>query len=250
MTKGDFTGRAAVYDKYRPGYPEKLMDYLCKANGLTEESLVADVGSGTGKFTAQLLQCGLRVAAVEPNDDMRAAAEAALSANPRFRSVCGSAERTTLESHSVDLVTAAQAFHWFDHARFREECRRILKPGASVFLVWNNRDPESEIVLASAEICRRYCPNFEGFSGPEREPESLFEKFYHGSYEKRIFANDIPYRMEEWVGRYLSSSYAPKPGEEYYEPFVEAFQELFVRFAEGDTLYLPNVTLSYLGQVM
>lgn len=96
---------------------------------LTAESTVADIGAGTGKWTARLLPLGCRICAVEPNGSMRREAERLLGGEPRLTLLGGSAEHTGLPDASVDCVTAAQAFHWFDRERFRAECRRILTPG-------------------------------------------------------------------------------------------------------------------------
>jgi SAM-dependent methyltransferase len=91
-----FSDRVADYVRYRPGYPPETLDLLRDAVGLTTQSVVADIGSGTGISTELLLRSGAEVYGVEPNDPMRAAAEAQLAANPRFHSVRGTAEATTL----------------------------------------------------------------------------------------------------------------------------------------------------------
>ena len=134
-----FTGRADVYAKARPGYAPELIDKLCGWAGLGCNSTVADIGAGTGIFSAQLATTGARVIAVEPNDDMRTHAELRFDGADNVIVQGGTAEGTGIEAGSVDLVTAAQAFHWFDGEVFREECLRILRGGAPVALVWNMR---------------------------------------------------------------------------------------------------------------
>jgi ubiquinone/menaquinone biosynthesis C-methylase UbiE len=162
-----FTGKAQVYMRHRQGYPNACLDDLAKICGLGQGSVVADIGAGTGILTRQLLDRGYAVYAIEPNDDMRHAAENALAGNVRFAFVSGTAENTGLDPHSVDLVTAAQSFHWFDHERFRLECMRILKPDAYAALIWNSRDPKSEINTENADICKRLCPQFNAISAPD-----------------------------------------------------------------------------------
>ena len=138
--KERFTNRVDDYVRYRPGYPPELFEMLLVECGLGQESRVADVGSGTGILTRALLEAtGARVAAIEPNAAMRAAAERSLAGEPRFESLSSSAEATGLPGASVDLVIAAQAFHWFDPPRTRAEFARILKPRGKVALVWNQR---------------------------------------------------------------------------------------------------------------
>src|SRR5271154_1515768 len=122
-----FSSRVEKYVRYRPSYPKEVVALLGKQCGLTAESVIADVASGTGIFTRLLLENGNRVFGVEPNAEMRRAGEEYLAAFPRFTSVAGTAEATTLPDHSVDIVTAAQAAHWFDRAKARREFVRILK---------------------------------------------------------------------------------------------------------------------------
>jgi ubiquinone/menaquinone biosynthesis C-methylase UbiE len=109
-----FSDRVENYVKYRPGYPAAIIDTLRAECQLTADSVVADVGSGTGILAEMFLKHGARVLGIEPNRQMRAAAECLLGGCARFMSVAATAEATTLPAHSVDFVTAGQAFHWFD----------------------------------------------------------------------------------------------------------------------------------------
>lgn len=134
-----FSNRVQDYIRYRPGYPQAVMDCLRDEFGLRPQQVVADIGSGTGISTGLLLDNGHRVIAVEPNADMRAAAETRYGSNGAFQSVAAPAEATTLPDASVDWIVAAQAFHWFDVEKCRVEFRRILKRGGFVALLWNDR---------------------------------------------------------------------------------------------------------------
>ena len=176
-TTENFTDRADIYAKYRPSYPNEYIDYLLSANQLKGNQIVADIGSGTGIFSHQLLESGLHVIGVEPNDDMRKMAEQSLKLYSRFQSIKATAENTTLKENSVDLVTVAQAFHWFDKEAFKIECQRILKQKANVALVWNSRDLTSPLIKENAEICQKTCPNFKGFSGGIDETPEVFNNF-------------------------------------------------------------------------
>src|SRR5687768_9631235 len=136
-----FSNRVEDYVRYRPGYPLQVLDFLRGSGALADRSVVADVGSGTGISSELFLRDGHTVYGVEPNAEMRAAAEAQLVQRfSRFHSVDGRAEGTTLADGSVDLVVAAQAFHWFQDLDFvRCEFGRILRPGGRVVLLWNTR---------------------------------------------------------------------------------------------------------------
>ena len=134
-----FSGRVESYVRYRPSYPPAIIDLLVEDCGLSRDWIVADIGSGPGNLTRLFLDYGARVYAVEPNQEMREAGERLLGALPGFTSVDGTAEATGLPEASVDLVTAGQAFHWFDSQRAGTEFRRILRPPQWVALVWNER---------------------------------------------------------------------------------------------------------------
>lgn len=249
-TTEKFTGKADVYEKYRPEYPEAFLDDLIARNGLTAADTVADIGAGTGKLTRQLARRGLTVAAVEPNDDMRAAAERALAGFSSVTLHKGTAEHTGLAEGSAALVTAAQAFHWFDVEGFKAECKRILKPDCPAVLVWNSRDPESDLIVESEIICQRLCPLFNGFSGGIEESTDAYNRFFRdGQYEKKTFRNDIYYDLDGFIGRHLSASYAPKQGENNYQKFNDSIKQLFVKYSSGGKVLMPSITRSYIGLV-
>lgn len=249
-TTGNFTGKADVYAKYRPSYPNEYIDYLFSANQLKENQIVADIGAGTGIFSRKLLERGLHVIGVEPNDEMKALAEQSLKQYSRFQSIKATAENTTLKGNSVDLVTVAQAFHWFDKKAFKIECQRILKQKANVALVWNSRDFTSPFIKENAEICQKTCSNFNGFSGGIEENPEVFNSFFKdGKYEYKTYQNDLLFDYEGFLGRNLSASYAPKKNDEEYKRFVFLLSELFEKYSKNDKIVLPNITRSYLGNV-
>src|SRR5271163_578401 len=146
-----FSSRVDNYVRYRPGYPREVLNLLKKDCDLATESVIADIASGTGIFTRVLLENGNRVFGVEPNAEMRRAGEEFLRSYPGFTSVAGTAEATTLLDHGVDIVTAAQAAHWFDREKARREFIRILKPGGWCVLLWNERRTDSTPFLREYE---------------------------------------------------------------------------------------------------
>jgi SAM-dependent methyltransferase len=248
-TTARFTGKAEGYAKYRPKYAEAYIDYLVDSFGLTDRSVIADVGSGTGILTKQLLDRGFRVLAVEPNADMRAQAERELAAYPKFASLAGTAENTTLESASVDLVTVGQAFHWFDRNAFRAECGMILNPSGTVSLVWNSRDKASPIVQEIDGILKRYCPDYVGLGGIEDEA-GVFERFFKGGvFDFRSFRNDVRYDLGSFIGRNLSVSDAPREGDVNLNAYIGELERLFSQYAENNITAVPYETHSYTGRV-
>lgn len=246
-----FSGRAEVYDRFRPGYPEAWLDHLVGSTGIDASGEVVDIGAGTGRLTEQLLARGLQVTAVEPNADMLALARRRLGGRAGFRAVQATAEDTRLPAHSMDLVTVAQAFHWFDPDGFRAECLRILRPGAYVALVWNSRLPTAPVTAATAAVCRRWCPGFQGFSGGRDDEPARIARFFGGSGAvlARTFPGDLRLDRAGFLGRQLSASYAPRPGEDGYASFVAELSEVFEEHRDGATMPFPTVLRSYLGRL-
>lgn len=134
-----FSSKVADYVASRPDYPAALFDSLQAQCRLQPGALIADVGAGTGLLSRGLLQRGWHVVGVEPNAPMRAAADHVFAGQAGYRSLDGSAEAMPLVDSCVELVTAAQAFHWFDVDAARAEFLRVLKPRGQVALIWNDR---------------------------------------------------------------------------------------------------------------
>jgi SAM-dependent methyltransferase len=246
-----FSNRVEQYIRYRPGYPQEVAELLEQECGLAEDATIADIGSGTGLLTYTLLQHGWQVIGVEPNREMREAGEEFLAAYPRFRSVDGRAEATGLPDASVDLIAAGQAFHWFDQAAARAEFQRILRGDAWVALVWNIRDVEGSPLQAEYEqVLRRYCSEYDHVSARHLGDEQIGAFFAEGKWRKHEFANQQLLDFEGLVGRMLSSSYAPLPGDPNYEPLNAALRELFDRYAQDDFVEFAYKTYVYLGKLV
>ena len=236
-----FSARADVYAQARPGYPTEVLDILRMHHGLREGAAVADLGAGTGIFTRLLLESGATVHAVEPNDDMRAEAERTLGGEPRFASVAGRAEATTLEDASVDLVTAAQAFHWFDLEPTRREIARILRPEGHAAFVWNDRDLGGTPFLCEYEdVLRQHCPGYLELQGKSDATEKLDAVFGPGGWSRHTAPNAQQLDRVGLVRRVMSASYAPPPETTERQALVAALEEAFDRHAEN-----AIVTLSY-----
>ena len=251
MSTERFTGKADIYKKFRPGYPKEFIDYLYTQAGFSKESVIADIGSGTGIFSRLLLERGSRVCCVEPNGDMRRTAERDLSEFENFFSINALADNTGLPENSIDLVTAAQAFHWFDRHTFKSECRRILKYGGKVVLVWNIRDHEHEIIKKDHIIRARYCVDTKGLGESGGPPKDIGDFFMDKACEVKIFRNDLQSDKEGYIGRNLSASYAPKEDlhPEKYRGFVEELTALFDEYSINGKMDFPHFTQSFVGTV-
>jgi SAM-dependent methyltransferase len=222
-----FSDRVENYVRYRPGYPEGIIQTLVSQTGLSPGAVVADIGSGTGISAELFLRHGCTVHGVEPNEAMRAAAERPLSGYPHFHSIDGTAEATTLRSGSIDHVVAAQAFHWFDAPAARREFTRILKPGGWVVLFWNTRLTDASLFLRAYEdLLLEYATDYSQIDHRNVDAERL-QAFFGGGYEERSFENHQQFDLEGLCGRLLSSSYAPNVGHPRHAPMLEALQRIF-----------------------
>ncbi len=205
---GRFSSRAADYLRWRPGYPREVIELLCERCSLGAASLLADLGSGTGIFTRLLLETGAQVYAVEPNAEMRREAEAALARFPNFHSVAAPAESTGLAEHSIDLIAAAQAAHWFEVGKARAEFRRIAKPDGWLALIWNTRRTAGTPFLCGYEsLLQRYAPNYAQISANQDSADRVAALFAPAAFSRRVFDNRQHFDWEGLAGRARSSSY-------------------------------------------
>ncbi|MBS1850740.1 MAG: class I SAM-dependent methyltransferase [Acidobacteria bacterium] len=244
-----FSSRVENYVRYRPGYPPEVLALLQNECGLTEQSTVADLASGTGIFTRTLLETGCRVFGVEPNDAMRQAGEQFLAAFPRFTSVKGAAEATTLPDHSVDIVTAAQAGHWFDRQKSRQEFLRILKPQGWLVLVWNERQTDSTPFLRAYEqLLLTYGTDYESVRH-EHATTHIRDFFAPAPYIARVFSSRQEFDFPALEGRLLSSSYAPPPADPTHPPMLAELRRIFDEFQTQGRVSFEYHTRVYFGRL-
>jgi SAM-dependent methyltransferase len=244
-----FSSRVEKYVRYRPSYPKEILDLLRKPCGLTPQSVIADVASGTGIFTRLLLENGNRAFGVEPNPEMRRAGEEYLASFANFTSVAGTAEATTLPERSVDLVTAAQAAHWFDRAKARREFVRILKPGGWTVLIWNERETDSTPFLRDYEnLLLTYGTDYQEIRH-ERTTDEIDGFFAPSPFRSATLEmrQDCDYAGLE--GRLLSSSYIPNSDHPRYEPMLRELGKLFDAHQANGQVVLAYVTRVYYGQI-
>lgn len=251
MNEERFTGKAAIYSEFRPGYPDDFLNYLYRDLGFSDHSIIADVGSGTGILTRPMLERGSTVYCIEPNDDMRSVAEKDLARFNKCFFLKTTAEHAGLEDASVDFITVAQAFHWFDRQTFKHEAARILREKGKVVLVWNIRDRTSELFAEQEYINRLFCPRFTGFNQgtPTENAKDFADFFKDGICEFRSFRNDLFYDERGFIGKSLSSSYSPTKRSETYSAYVKALQSMFRKYSINGKLKVPTLTRSFTGEV-
>ena len=243
-----FSSRVRDYQRFRPGYPAAVIELLRHECDLAQNTVVADIASGTGIFSRLLLEAGARVIGVEPNAEMRNAGDDFLAEYSHFESAQGTAEATGLPPQSVDLITAAQAAHWFDLERARGEFLRILKPGGWLVLIWNDR-------RQTTPFAREYESLLVEFGTDYLEVRRLDENrnvgplFGSSSFRKKVFPNSQDFDYAGLEGRLLSSSYVPRIVNPHHEPMLQKLHSLFERHQESGHVIFEYDTQVFYGQL-
>ncbi len=244
-----FSSRVENYAEYRPGYPPGILEALKLDCGLTEESVIADIGSGTGLLSEAFLKNGNVVLGIEPNELMKAKAEDLLKSFAKFRSVSATAETTTLPDGSIDFITAGQAFHWFDREAAKREFARLLKPDGWVVLVWNARRLAATPFLRDYEgLLLRYSPDYPGVRHENVDDE--IGGFFAPQPMKLVSLENVQrFDFEAVKGRLCSSSYAPEPGNPNFERMLKDLQDIFNEHNENGVVNFDYDTRVYYGRL-
>ncbi|MCL2049353.1 MAG: class I SAM-dependent methyltransferase [Defluviitaleaceae bacterium] len=215
-----FSGKAEAYANARPTYPDTALDYIVAL--FPTNAVIADIGAGTGKLSLLLAQRGYGVFAVEPNNDMREILIRTLAPFPNARVISGTAENTTLPSGSIDVITCAQALHWFAPNEFRAECLRIGKNGVLVAAVYN------------------IMPNGSSVSHSKQSTDVFFT-----SPTVQAFPNTQFYTRERWLTYMTSHSRDPLPSDEGYDCHIKEMGEVFEQESVDGLLRRDVVTYIY-----
>jgi SAM-dependent methyltransferase len=240
-----FSDRVANYVKYRPDYPREIIAFLSETCGLTKDSVIADVGCGPGISSRMFVENGNRVIGVEPNDAMREAARKFLAEYEDFEIVDGRSDATTLPDNSVDFVTAAQAFHWFDATMTRPEFERILKGNGHIVLIWNLRlESATPFLIEYEDFIRRYSSDYIAVRH-NNITDSEVASFLGANYGKQVFPNKQIFDFEGLKGRLLSSSYIPNETQPGYSRMIGELRDLFAKHAVADRIEILYDTIIY-----
>lgn len=227
-----FTGRVESYRRYRPGYPREIVERLRLECGLRDDAEIADVAAGTGLLAEIFLAAGFAVTAVEPNDEMRAACASLEGEYPKLRCVAATAEATGLPDGSVDLITVAQAMHWFDLEKTRAEFARILKPGGWCAVIYNDRRMGGDAFHDGYErLLREFGVDYVKVQRSHVHEEKLREFFAPGEMRRAVFANRQRFDLAGLEGRVLSSSYMPQAGDGRFAEMRGEMERLFAENA-------------------
>jgi SAM-dependent methyltransferase len=245
-----FTGLAGGYARYRPSYPAQAVDFVVARCGLGSESILVDVGCGTGISSRLFAARGIGVIGIDPNAEMRAAAEngelEAVQPSVTYRE--GRAESTGLPRACADAVLAAQAFHWFEPVATLREFHRILKTGGWAILMWNERDEHDRFTAVCGDVIRSAGEAAaiesarQALAGDALQTSPLFQHT-----EAVTFANEQAVDLEGLLGRAFSASYAPREAGER-AAWAFRFRELFQLHQRAGRVVLRYQTSVFLSQ--
>lgn len=246
-----FTDKAQKYEKYRPSYPNESLSIImkeCNFN-LNNDTIIADIGSGTGKFTELLLENNYIVYAIEPNDNMRAIADSKFVGNHKYKSFNNNAENTGLDDNSIDIITVAQALHYFDLDKVKSEFRRILKQNGKVVLLWNFRDRASNFMKQYEKIVYTFhSKDLPPTFAQDKMNDDVYNKLFS---EYKVFS--IPYSQElkfnDLWGRVLSSNHAPKIDDPNYNELYKNMKELFNKYQHNNKITFEYRTKVVIGSI-
>ena len=243
-----FDGKELLYDSGREGYSNSLIEDLYNRYGLSDKTIVADIASGTGIFAEQMLLRNSKVYCIEPNDMMRRICSMKLKEYKNCIILKGRETNTNIKDNEVDIVSVAQAFHWFNHILFRKECQRILHPHGLVLLVWNVRNVNCCPALQRIyEIQKEFCPYYKGKIMKDNDKRMNY--LFGGEYERLDYNHPLIYNREQFINRHLSCSYSLTPDDYRFNEYKNRIGDVFDVFAEGDSLTIPNKTIAYIGTV-
>lgn len=221
-SKTRFSETSGNYDLYRPSYPRKLVDWIIKTSKIKSSGIIVDIGCGTGISTRLFDKRGFTVIGLDPNKEMLSYA---ISHGGNVLYGLGTAEKTGLKKQSVDLITVAQAFHWFNVKNVMKEFKKVLKPQGSVCAFWNIR-VMSPFMEDYQKIVDKFCvdyprtkkasetiPEIKSFSGIKYFKEASFPYFQK-------------FNLEELIGRAYSTSYVVH-GVKDHDEFKKSLKKIF-----------------------
>ncbi len=243
-----FSGKSDNYSKYRPSYPPEILKILKEKYGLTNSMVVADVGCGTGILAALFLQNGNKVYCIDPNEEMLEIAKNELKDYQNAVFVRGYAEQTGLDDGSVNVISAGQAFHWFNMDKTKREFKRILMAPYLVVLVWNDRDNKDDFTKEYENIISHYSKGYRGTGSTIISSDSL-SQFFNWSYGYYQYVNIQELDFDGLIGRYLSASYSLPKDDSRYQEMVARMKRAFDTFQKDGKVQMKYTTKLFVGRL-
>ncbi|HLO27660.1 MAG TPA: class I SAM-dependent methyltransferase [Anaerolineales bacterium] len=244
-----YSTKAEKYAKYRWDYSLQAIEAIIQIAHVTEQTLAADIGAGTGMLTKHFAGRVRHIYAVEPNDEMRKIAEGQLERFENCSVIKGCAEAIPLGNQSVDLITVAQALHWFDPTRTRAEFRRVLKPKGWLTAI-RNYGVDQTLNQAMGRICAEAdrAGLLEAVPHPEEKPVSYY--CGHEDIQRLTYEIEEKQNWDEFIGSLLSASYMPEESHPSYPRLERVARQVFDDLSENGELRVRGETELIIGQVL
>ncbi len=244
-----FSGKSEIYSKFRPVYPKEIIQTLTNKYGLTGSMTVADIGCGTGILSRMFLENGNKVLCIDPNEEMLEICRKGLSGYEKATIMKGYAEKTGLEDHSVNVITAGQSFHWFNVDKTTREFRRILRAPNMVALIWNDRDNKDNFTSEFENVVSKYSKGYHG-TGSSAISDDLISQFFNWSYGYYQYPNFQELDFDGLVGRYSSASYSLSAEDEKYSKTISSLKEAFNTYEKNGKVVIKYTTKLYVGKII
>ncbi|AMW77752.1 SAM-dependent methyltransferase [Acinetobacter sp. TGL-Y2] len=240
-----FSSAAELYQQVRPNYPQAIVHWLKEDLNINPHSKVIDLGAGTGKFLDYLKQATTNIIAVEPIAEML---EQLKIIHPEVQTQQASSDQIALNDHNVDAILCAQSFHWFANMETLTEMHRLLKPHASLALIWNQRDETVNWVKALAQRLAEYEADTPRFHS--NEWQNVFEQQNLFQLEsKKVFAHTHTGTVENVVSnRLLSTSFIAAMPRAQQQQLKNEFENIVAEYTSKqpqDEISFPYLTYAY-----
>lgn len=244
-----FSSKVANYIKYRPSYPQQIIEQIMNITDLCPAAKIADIGAGTGIFTQLLLENNFSVTAIEPNRYMLAAAKENLSVYPFFTYLNNKAEDTGLTSQSLDLIVAAQSFHWFNNDTTKQEFRRILKTNGYLALIWNQADLTDHFQQQLDQALQTFAVDYNKVKHSNLSAVEISHFFQANTMKEYCLDNPQAYDLLGLLGRIESCSYCPENQSTAHLQLTSALEKLFYKHANNNLLNIAQTCKLYIGRL-
>ena len=241
-----YTGKADEYHQYRWDYSPHAIHDIFNMTRITSQTVLADIGAGTGIFAKNFIERAGRIYAIEPNPEMHAITLKKFSSFDSCHVILGGSENTTLDDDSVDIITAAQAIHWFDPGPTLREFQRILRSQGWLVVIRNHL-PESSYADALKNLMT---PENGVSSVNSGHPKKQDAPYYYGNgnYQLHRYSFPISHDWESFLGSLLSASYTPKIEHPKYPQFRRKAEQIFTGLSSGGLVHTHGETELYVGQ--
>lgn len=224
-SKKRFTKTVKYYDRYRPSYPQSLVNWILKTTNLKPGSTIVDIGCGTGISTRLFSNSSFKVIGIDPNPDMLRVARKQGGATYQV----GEAANTGLPAHTADLITMAQALHWFDVKSTLKEFRKILKPNSWCCAFWNKRHPKTKFIQAYDSLINSFSQDYAKIAKPDVNAALIKTSPQVKTFKPAIFTNSQTFDLDSLIGRAYSTSYIAH-GVKDHLAFKRQLTQLFNHF--------------------